>query len=137
VDEFFNALCDRMEAALKNNHTENHKASGSADPPPPMVDLVKETFGGELEHQLLCQDCPHTSYRTEPFSALPLSVANKATVQVSLDQFITGEMLEGDNSYMCHTCNRKVRTLKRVCIKTLPNVLVLNLKRFEVSECDD
>jgi len=144
VDEFFNALCDRLEAALKANKEECAKltkGADSAETPEPIQpnasgnasvvpDLVKETFGGELEHQLLCQDCPHTSFRTEAFSALPLSVANKSTLQSSLDTFITGEMLEGDNSYLCSICKKKVRTLKRVVVKTLPQILVLNLKRF-------
>lgn len=40
-------------------------------------------------------------------------------------------MLEGDNAYHCEKCNKKVDTLKRVCIKTLPNHLILVLKRFE------
>ena len=40
-------------------------------------------------------------------------------------------MLEGDNAYLCATCNKKVSTLKRVCLKKLPNQLILVLKRFE------
>ena len=40
-------------------------------------------------------------------------------------------MLEGDNAYLCETCNKKVHTLKRSCVKKLPNILILVLKRFE------
>lgn len=36
-----------------------------------------------------------------------------------------------DNAYFCEKCNQKRDTLKRSCIKTLPNTLILNLKRFE------
>lgn len=42
-----------------------------------------------------------------------------------------GEMLEGDNAYFCEKCEKKVSTLMRVCIKYLPNVLLMVLKRFE------
>lgn len=42
-----------------------------------------------------------------------------------------GEMLEGENAYYCEKCEKRVTTLMRVCIKTLPNVLVTVLKRFE------
>lgn len=42
-----------------------------------------------------------------------------------------GEMLEGDNAYMCEKCEKKVPALMRVCIKQLPNVLIMVLKRFE------
>lgn len=40
-------------------------------------------------------------------------------------------MLEGDNAYYCEKCEKKVNTLKRCCIKRMPNVLFLVLKRFE------
>ena len=40
-------------------------------------------------------------------------------------------MLEGDDAYLCDTCNKKIPTLKRSCVKTLPNILILVLKRFE------
>ena len=40
-------------------------------------------------------------------------------------------MLEGDNAYQCEKCEEKRDTLKRTCIKTLPSVLVLHLKRFD------
>lgn len=39
--------------------------------------------------------------------------------------------MDGDNAYYCETCNKKVRTLKRLCIKELPNILIIVLKRFE------
>lgn len=40
-------------------------------------------------------------------------------------------MLEGDNAYYCEQCECKRDTLKRCTIKRLPNVLFLELKRFE------
>src|SRR4051812_2548343 len=40
-------------------------------------------------------------------------------------------MLVGDNKYFCDVCGKGVDTLKRCCIKTLPNTLLLHLKRFE------
>lgn len=42
-----------------------------------------------------------------------------------------GDWLEGDNAYLCETCGEKRDTLKRMCIKTLPPVLVVHLKRFD------
>ena len=40
-------------------------------------------------------------------------------------------MLEGDNAYHCEKCDKKVNALKRMCLKKLPNHLILVLKRFE------
>ena len=56
---------------------------------------------------------------------------NKTSVIESLDSYIEGEMLEGDNAYYCDKCEKKRNTLKRQSIKRLPNVLFLSLKRFE------
>ena len=40
-------------------------------------------------------------------------------------------MLDGDNMFYCEGCAKKVPALKRVCIKKLPNHLILVLKRFD------
>lgn len=53
------------------------------------------------------------------------------SIGACLDAFTQGEMLEDDNAYMCQQCHCKVRTLKRTVLKTLPRILILNLKRFE------
>lgn len=60
-----------------------------------------------------------------------LQVKNKHSIKESLEAFVEGEMLEGDNAYYCEKCEKKVNTLKRCCIKRMPNVLFMVLKRFE------
>ena len=45
--------------------------------------------------------------REEVFFALNVTVKN-ATLQDSLDQFVKGELLEGDNAYFCEKCGEKV-----------------------------
>lgn len=84
-----------------------------------------------LSNELICKGCPHYSEREEIFHTLGLQVQNKRNIQESLQSFIQGEMLEGSNAYFCETCNKKIPTLKRVCIKKLPNILIIVLKRFE------
>ena len=37
--------------------------------------------------------------------AIPLQVKNKASVLESLENFVEGEMLEGDNAYHCEKCD--------------------------------
>lgn len=56
---------------------------------------------------------------------------NKYSIKESLVSFVEGEMLEGDNAYYCEKCEKKINTLKRCCLKRMPNVLILVLKRFE------
>ncbi|ROT66789.1 putative ubiquitin carboxyl-terminal hydrolase 24 [Penaeus vannamei] len=46
------------------------------------------------------------------------------------ERFVKGELLEGDNAYYCEKCNQKRTALIRTCVKSLPPVLVIQLKRF-------
>ena len=116
ADEFFNTFMDRLENQIKNTKYEH---------------LIKRHFGGVLSNELICKGCPHYSEREEPFLVVSLQVKNKKNIFQSLSSFIEGEMLEGDNAYFCAQCDKKVNTLKRVCLKKLPNQIILALKRFE------
>lgn len=48
-----------------------------------------------------------------------------------MEAMVKGEILEGDNAYHCDTCGKKVKAVKRVSLKRLPNHLIIVLKRFE------
>lgn len=37
----------------------------------------------------------------------------------------------GGDAYHCEKCNKKVNTVKRMCVKKLPPILAIQLKRFE------
>ena len=62
---------------------------------------------------------------------LQIDVKDKDNINQGLEEFITGEVLEGENAYYCDRCDKKVRTVKRGCVKRLPNMLIVVLKRFE------
>lgn len=116
VDEFFNMLMDRIENLIKGKREEK---------------VIKNLFQGVFANEFICKGCPHYSEREEPFLAINLQVKNKHSIKESLDSFVEGEMLEGDNAYYCEKCEKKVNTLKRCCIKRMPNVMFMVLKRFE------
>jgi len=97
----------------------------------PHADFIKVHFGGLLSNELVCKECPHHYEREEPFLAINLPVKNKKSILDSLESFIEGEVLDGDNAYYCEECKIKVKTVKRVSIKKLPNYLFFTLKRFE------
>lgn len=92
---------------------------------------MKNLFYGVFANELICKGCPHTSEREETFMAISVQVKDKHSVMESLQSFVEGEMLEGDNAYFCDKCEKKRDTLKRCTIKRLPNVLFIELKRFE------
>lgn len=116
-NEFLNMLFDRIDTKLASTQ---------------YAKVLSESLGGVLNNQVVCKGCPHVSERLEPYYCITLDVKNKTTVQSSLESFIHGEMLEGDNAYYCGTCDKKVDALKRSVIKDLPSTLVLHLKRFEL-----
>jgi hypothetical protein len=45
--------------------------------------------------------------------------------------YVQGELLEADNAYYCEVCKKKMDAVRRACIKQLPHMLVIQLKRFE------
>ncbi|EDV23143.1 uncharacterized protein TRIADDRAFT_27581 [Trichoplax adhaerens] len=113
--EFFVNLVDQMDEQLKQANCNQ---------------IFKETFCGNLTNQVVCKDCPHKYERVEQFWTLNLGVKCR-TLQESLEQYVKGELLEGDNAYMCEKCQSKRNAIKRLCIKTLPPTLVVQLKRFD------
>lgn len=46
--------------------------------------------------------------REEAFMALNLGVTSCQSLEISLDQFVRGEVLEGSNAYYCEKCKEKV-----------------------------
>ncbi|RHY33510.1 hypothetical protein DYB32_001570 [Aphanomyces invadans] len=116
ADEFLGMLLDRVESVVK-------KAS-------PTATIGALGFGGQLVNQIITEH-GHVSEREEPFVVLSLDVQHKHSVEASLASYVDGETLEGDNAYYCEQVQQKVRATKRVCLKTLPDTLVVHLKRFE------
>ena len=48
-----------------------------------------------------------------------------------MHEYVKGELLDGSNAYYCERCDKKVDTTKRLCVKKLPPILVIQLKRFD------
>lgn len=113
--EFYTRLTEQVDDYLKSGRRES---------------VFAQRFEGVYSIQRICQDCPHRYEREEPFLALNLTVTKCHDLQDSLDQFIKGELLEGDNAYFCEKCSQKRTALIRTCVKSLPPVLVIQLKRF-------
>ncbi|CAM9129475.1 unnamed protein product, partial [Discosporangium mesarthrocarpum] len=121
VDEFLLVFLDRLERQLTHL---------------PQKCLLQHVFGGRLCNQLIGQEtgqegCLHVSEKEEDFFVLSLEVKGKRCITESLQLYVEGEVLDGDNKFHCDPCNKKRATLKRACISHLPNVLILHLKRFE------
>ncbi|KAL7948270.1 hypothetical protein V8C42DRAFT_313966 [Trichoderma barbatum] len=116
VEEFYSLFFDRLESQ-------------------PMTDdekkRLRSIYGGQLVQQVKSKECEHVSERFEPFSAIQCDIHGKGTLQESLQAYVNGEVLEGDNKYKCSSCDRHVDAVKRACLKDVPDNLIFHLKRFD------
>eukprot|EP01080_Neovahlkampfia_damariscottae_P001684 gene1684-453_t len=111
--EFFNLYFDKIEAAI-----------GNSSP-----NFVKSIFGGRVLSEIKTEN--YVSKTEEPIIGISLDVKNKKNIQESLDNYIKGDRLEGENQYYSEHEGRHVDAVKTYSILKLPEILTLHLKRFE------
>mmetsp|Transcript_24439 Transcript_24439/g.56365 ORF Transcript_24439/g.56365 Transcript_24439/m.56365 type:complete len:3222 (+) Transcript_24439:123-9788(+) len=122
ADEFLVQLLDKVEVGFKQG------GAGGAE----CLKQLKLCFGGKLDYQKIPKegdDFPTTTTR-EAFNHLQLKVLGMDTIHDSLAAFVEGELMDGDNKVEFDDGVKRA-CVRRTCIGTLPNVLVLHLKRFE------
>merc|ERR1712228_748584 len=67
----------------------------------------------------------------EAFHTVSLTVKNKSSLKESLELYVKGDILDGDNKWLCSECDAKRAALKRSCFGKLSKYLILHLSRFE------
>ncbi|USP77841.1 uncharacterized protein yc1106_05115 [Curvularia clavata] len=121
ADEFYNSLFDQWERQLIKEEKKQE---------------FRSFYGGQTLNQIKSKECEHVSERSEPFFAIQCDVVGKSTLQESLQAFVSGDVMEGDNKYKCESCDRYVDAVKRTCFKEVPDNLIFHLKRFEFDLAD-
>ena len=115
IDEFFSILMDKIENRLKGTKNEN---------------IIKYIFQGK-QNDNINFECKHKRSNESKFYSIQLQVKGKKNIYESLDTFIEGEKMDGDNCIICEKCNKKVPSIKNQDFQTLPRILMFVLKRFE------
>jgi len=119
VEEFLGGLLTKMEEELK---------------PIDQAEVVQRIFQSSTVNTIRgLPPCSHSSEREETHFTIPIEVKNKRSVRESLATLVQKETMEGDSAYFCEHCQRKVTAEKHQRFRTLPEVLVLSLRRFEYS----
>jgi ubiquitin carboxyl-terminal hydrolase 34 len=98
VDEFYNLLFDRWEGQLQGAEAKKE---------------FRSFYGGQLVQQVSSKECEHISERLEPFSAIQCDIKGKTSLEESLQAYVDGEIMAGDNKYKCSSCDRHVDAVKR------------------------
>jgi ubiquitin carboxyl-terminal hydrolase 8 len=103
--------------------------------------IIVDNFQGMYRSHVTCPKCGRESIKFDVFSTIPLSLAsNKDGGPVSLEdcfeQLTMGEQLDENNLFYCSGCKKHVCALKMIALWSVPDVLVLQLKRFAFRKCD-
>jgi ubiquitin carboxyl-terminal hydrolase 9/24 len=70
--------------------------------------------------------------REEKLLNVDCQIRGKSDIQEALASMTEVEIMEGDNQVFCDQCKKNTDTVLRTAISTLPNVLILSLKRFDL-----
>ncbi|KAL7218471.1 hypothetical protein ACSBR2_011686 [Camellia fascicularis] len=93
--------------------------------------VVKEIFGGALQSQVKCLNCGAESNKVDEIMDISLDVLHSTSLKESMQKFFQAEVLDGNNKYKCENCKKLVAARKQMSLLQAPNVLVIQLKRFE------
>lgn len=115
VQEMNRILMDRLETSMKGTVVE---------------DSLNKTFVGKMKSYIKCVNVDYESSRIEDFWDIQLNVKNLKDVTSSFENYVSTEMLDGENKYDADKFGLQDAE-KGVVFEEFPNVLHLQLKRFD------
>lgn len=99
--------------------------------------IITHLFAGLFLNIVICQNenCRNISESFDPFTMLSVELdGNKqVTLEECLQKFTEGEYLKGDEKYYCTECKQYVDAIRTIKIWKIPQVLIIQLKRFETT----
>ena len=127
VAEFFDKLFDSIES-VSQGHAEGRPYRTN------MWKNLKETlFNGQYMYEKIPMECDHEQEpRKDAFVRIELQVRNKDDVHEALADQFQSELMDGGNKVHCEQCGVNRATLRRCSMGSLPNALILHLKRFDL-----
>jgi hypothetical protein len=123
VQEFCRVLFDAIERSVAGT---------------PQHNLINELYQGKLTDYVKCVNCSNESRREDLFLDLSLTVKNEIdnvyndSLEKALHNYLKAEVLTGDNKYACSHCQGKQDAVKGLKLGSLPYILTLQLKRFDL-----
>lgn len=114
IQELMRVLFDALERTLK-------------DPArPPITDI----YQGFLGDYISCPACDYNREHQEKYLDVSVVIKGTNTVAEAIANYVTPEILSGDNMWRCSRCNHKVEARKGLRFYSLPDILTVQLKRF-------
>ncbi|CRK29292.1 hypothetical protein BN1708_004951 [Verticillium longisporum] len=129
---------------------ELHERNGDGKPPEIGSEhscncIIHQTFYGKLQSTTTCQNCGGVTNAVQSFLDLSLGLDNLAQRRarktgqkqpsLTLQECLDEEYVKSDKcEYRCHNCDSTQQARRNTSIKRLPNVLAIQLKRFEFKQ---
>ena len=116
-----------------NNNNGEKKFFKAIDPESKQAEttFIWQVFGGQLRSCVTCQSCGRESVKLDPCMDVSLECAKVKSLEQAFKLFTRVEVLDGDNKYRCEGCKKLSRAKKQFTVDKSPNVLQIQLKRFE------
>ncbi|KAJ8921421.1 hypothetical protein NQ315_003039 [Exocentrus adspersus] len=100
--------------------------------------FVAEDFEGVTLRRTKCLECESVTERKEPFYDIPVPISEDLEMNMDVNGIfrracVTTEKLCDANKYLCEKCERYNEASREVLFEKLPNIMVLQLKRFTTS----
>ncbi|KAL1115934.1 hypothetical protein AAG570_005429, partial [Ranatra chinensis] len=121
VQEFLRVLLDKLESKMKRTCVEG---------------TVPKLFEGKMVSFIQCKNIDYKSTRTETFYDIQLNIKGKKNITESFNDYITTEVLDGDNKYDAGEHGLQDAE-KGVIFSSFPPVLHLHLMRFQYDPVTD
>lgn len=116
VQELSRKLMERMEEKMKGTKAEN---------------VLPEMFSGKIKTYISCINVDYESSRIEDFWDIQLNVSGNKSLLESFKDYVQVEKMEGENQYFAGDDFKLQDANKGVIFTSFPDVLHLQLKRFE------
>jgi len=109
--------------------------------------LIKQHFTGITCQLIKCNECTNISptFNCYGITALTLPLpkrgvnmnyfSNSITLDDAFTEEFKAELLQGISQYQCDVCNKKVDALKQTFLWSVPDILIISLKRYHNNIC--
>ncbi len=116
VQELSRKLMERMEEKMKGTDAEN---------------VLPKLFCGKVRTYISCINVEYESRRVEDFWDIQLNVSGNKNLEASFKDYVQVEVMNGENQYFAGDDFKLQDANKGVIFESFPEVLHLQLKRFQ------
>lgn len=93
--------------------------------------FLSKLFSGNVRTYISCINVDYESRRVEPFWDIQLNVSGNKDIESSFRDYIQVEVMDGENQYFASDEYKLQDAKKGVIFESFPDVLHLQLKRFQ------